>query len=111
MAPVAVKKTAGSRRKRSRASSTGGRRGNQGKFHGARLKFLNDQFTDYRAARKKKDFKTFWTRLFSMYWDQFPWWLPSDADPSPENLVAPDIMTDELMAKKQDVIQKTNKVP
>ena len=110
MAPVAVAKIAGSRRKRSWASSNGGRRGNPGNFHGARLKFLNEQFPHYRIARQKKDFKAFWARIYSMYWDQFPWWLPMDTNPSTENLVAPDPMTDELMEKKKDVIQKTNKV-
>lgn len=115
MAAKKSQKAAGSRRPRSRRSAGNSgaprhKRGNQGNFHGGRLDFLNNQLTDYLAAAKKKNYKPFWTRLFSTYWEKFPWWLPMDTEPTEENLVPPEIMTDDLVTQKTKVMAATNKV-
>ena len=115
MAAQKPKKAAGSRRPRSRRSTGNSgasrhKRGNQEKMHGSRLDFLNGQLPNYHAAARKKNYKPFWSQLFSTYWEKFPWWLPMDTEPTEENVLPPEIMTDELVAQKTEVMTTTNKV-
>lgn len=88
----------------------GGKRGNQGVFKGLRLEFLLESFPDYRKAAKKRKYKPFWARVLALYWEKFPWWIPLNVEPNEENMVPPELITEELLAQKEKVVKASTKV-
>ena len=61
------------------------RRGPKGYFDGSRIVFLESRLPAYRAARKGNR-QTFWHKLFSAWWQQYPWRLADSREPPTNDL-------------------------
>ncbi|GJF00550.1 hypothetical protein PsYK624_168430 [Phanerochaete sordida] len=92
-----------------KSKAKGGKPGNQGKFKGARLEFLFTLLPDYLALVPTHRFKSFWDRIHPEYWLKFPFWVPLEQDPTPDDLARlEDDVSDEIQARKSEIIKSTN---
>ena len=57
-----------------------GRRGPQGYFQGSRLDLLMSQIPEY-TSMKKGTRRGFWHRLYSVWWERYPWKLGDKEEP------------------------------
>jgi hypothetical protein len=59
--------------------------GNKGDFRGMREDFLVSKLPEYFAKSKEGKTRKFWPELMAEYWRMFPWRLPLNVDPEPED--------------------------
>ncbi|KAJ7693190.1 hypothetical protein B0H17DRAFT_1330545 [Mycena rosella] len=57
--------------------------GNPGKFHGAKLKFLESQLPVYFASKGRGGITEYFEKLFGMWWALFPWYSGYGPDGHP----------------------------
>lgn len=60
-----------------------GKRGPLGHFQGSRLAFLNSHIPEYKSLKKGAR-HGFWHRLYTTWWQRYPWKLDDNEEP-PEN--------------------------
>ncbi|KAI9056571.1 hypothetical protein FKP32DRAFT_1585928 [Trametes sanguinea] len=104
-------KVAAARRKSKRALK-GGKAGNQGVFHGARRDFLASHLQTFIALKgsARAQQKSFWQKLYGLYWAKFPWYIPLDKDPDDGDWTEPDLLVQENYKLKSETIEKTQAV-
>ncbi|KAI9069585.1 hypothetical protein FKP32DRAFT_1671251 [Trametes sanguinea] len=96
-------------RRKSKRKPKGGKAGNQGVFHGARLDFLGSHLQAFirlkGTARSQQ--KAFWQNLYGLYWAKFPWYVPLDKEPEDGDWSEPDLDLQENHELKSKTIELT----
>ena len=69
--------------KQGQGGASGGKRGNQGHFHGTREAFIAEYFPEFVVAKAagRGAQKKFWDSFYGAWWEKFHWTLPLTEDP------------------------------
>ncbi|KAI9056789.1 hypothetical protein FKP32DRAFT_1681955 [Trametes sanguinea] len=109
LAPVYSTSKPTKQRRKSKRKAKGGKAGNQGTFHGPRHDFLAEYlpaFIKLKGAARAQQ-KEFWQKLYSAYWQKWPWYVPHDKEPEDGEWPIPDLDNEENVRQKGEVIEQT----
>ncbi len=100
------------RRRQSKKTPKGGKRGNPGHFHGSRAVMLDSFQPEFKLLKGKPlaAQTAFWERVYGSYWAVYLWYVPLDVEPEDFVGFEPPLDTPEALEEKKKVIEQTQQV-